>query len=135
MVGVLAIAMLLQAAPAAPAPRADWTPRQVQLIKASNAVMESDTYALLNSCAVVDGKTRYAAATERMKSLVPALERELGSYPVYEIFVLRAPVINPAALPPAHCKRLKHPKPEREAAMARFEGAVSALAAAVEERQ
>jgi hypothetical protein len=117
-----------------PAAPAGWTPRQEQLIRLSNAITLADAFALMNSCKVMDGKARYAAAAGRVKALVPALEVELGSYPVYEIFVVHAPVINPAALPPARCKRLKRADPDRESIMARFETTVSALAAALEER-
>jgi hypothetical protein len=116
----------------APAPaRADWNPRQTRIIKAANEVLEADAFAFMNSCKVADGKARYAAGVERLKAMMPALERELGSYAVYEIFVLRAPTFAPGALPPKKCKKLKHYAPEKEAVMARFEAAVTALAASV----
>jgi hypothetical protein len=124
----LAALILALGAPAS----ADWNPRQTRIIKAANAVLEADAFALMNSCKVADGKARYAAQVERLKALMPALERELGSYAVYEIFVLRAPTFAPGALPPKKCKKLKRFDPEKEAVMARFEAAVAALAGAVE---
>ncbi len=133
MIG-LVLALLAAAPPASAAAPAGWTPRQERLIRSSNEIVLADSLALMNSCKVMDGKRRYAAATDRVKALVPALEAEIGSYPVYEIFVVRTPVINPAALPPARCKRLKRTDPDREAIMARFEASVSALAAALQER-
>jgi hypothetical protein len=129
--GAAMAALILGLGAAAPA-RADWNPRQTRIIKAANEVLESDAFALMNSCKVADGKARYAAQVERLKALMPALERELGSYAVYEIFVLRAPTFGPGALPPKKCKKLKQYAPDREAVMARYEAAVAALAAAVE---
>jgi hypothetical protein len=111
---------------------ADWTPRQERIIKAANEILEADLYAFPNSCKVLDGKARHAAGVERLKAMLPALEKALSSWAVYEIFVLRAPTFGPGAIPPKRCKTLKLYAPEPEAKMARYEAAVAALAAAVE---
>lgn len=128
-IGAIAALALL----AAPTPvLADWTPRQVRIIQAANEVLEADPQAYMNSCKVVDGKARYAAATERLKAIIPPMEKALSAWAVYEIFVLRAPIYGPGAIPPKRCKRLKRYEPEREARMARYEAAVAALAAEME---
>lgn len=118
-----AFAALLTGAPEA----GSWTPHQTHLIRLSNAVIESDSWALMNVCKIRDGHARYDIGAGKLKAMLPRLREELGEYPVYEIFVLRAPTINPAALPPARCKSLKSFDPEREALMVRYEGAVSNL--------
>jgi hypothetical protein len=117
---------------ASPAAAREWTPRQVRIIKAANEVIESVTWAYPNSCKVTDGKARFAAAKGKLEAMVPALEKELGAWAVHEIFILRAPTFGPGAHPPAKCKKLKRIDPGKEAAMARYEKAVAALAATVE---
>ena len=110
-----------------------WSPRQVQLIKLADAVVAAETWALMNECEILNGVSRHDAAKNRVDSLKPVLAKELGGdFPVYEIFVLRAPVIATSALPPAHCKPKKQYKTEREPVMVRFEQSVEALAAGLE---
>ena len=107
--------------------QADWTARQERIIRAANAFVMADMWAYTNSCNVVNGKVRYTAGTQRVKAMIPAMEKELGAYPVYEIFVVRAPTFGPKAHPPRRCKTLKHYAPEKERIMVRFEQAVDAL--------
>jgi hypothetical protein len=116
---------------AVPAAAFDWSPRQANVIRAANQVVEQGSWAYMNSCEALNGKARYAAALDRVKALTPLMEKELGAYPVYEIFVLRAPVYGPKAHPPKRCKPKKTYRADREAIMQRFETAVAALEAAL----
>jgi hypothetical protein len=122
-----AAAVLSSPAPA----QADWTARQEKIIRAANEVVEADMWAYTNSCNVADGKARYAAGTDKVKAMLPAMEKEIGSYPVYEIFVVRAPTFGPKAHPPRRCKAPKRYAPEKERIMIRFEQAVEALGQAL----
>ena len=135
-----ATALALQATPQAEeqsAPQAArqsrFTPRQVNIIRRANAVIEADGWALMSACRILNGRPRYDAARRRLIELRPALVRELGEWPVYEIFVIRAPTVNPAAIPPARCRPRRRYEPDREALMRRFEEAVEALVLAVNE--
>ena len=132
MIGLalLAAATIDQAPASTPS---GWTPRQANIIRRANAVTASDSRALLNACLVLNGRERYDATARRLTELHPRLVRELGEYPVYEIFVVRAPQVNPAAVPPARCRPRRNYAPDREALMNRFEQAVAALAATLDE--
>ena len=126
-----AILLALGLTAAQPAP-SGWSPRQETLIRAANAVLSSDSWALMNACRVSDGRVRYDAARSRLEGLKPRLASEIGDYAVHEIFVIRAPRINPQAIPPARCRPLRRYDPEREGLMSRFENAVDALAMALD---
>jgi hypothetical protein len=90
--------------------------------------------AILSSAAADDWTARYAAIAERVKAAMPKLKQELGEYPVYEIFVVRAPQMNPSLSPPERCKPRKKYKPEDEAAMTHYDETATALVALVEGR-
>jgi hypothetical protein len=127
----IALAGLLLSLAAPTAARAGWDPRQTQIVKAANEVLDSYPQAFVNVCKVADGKARLDAADQRLKSIIPAMEKALTEYAVYEIFVLRAPKFASAALPPERCRKRKRFEPEIEARMARYEAAVAALVAEV----
>lgn len=107
---------------------ADWTPRQATIIRAANAVVEAEPWAYTSMCSVLDGKRRFDASQLRLKEMHPAMTKELGDYPVYEIFVLRAPMYASSARPAERCKAPKRYPVEREQAMQRYELTIESLA-------